>query len=95
MDNNKRYEKAVDAINELKAVANRIFSTEDGKKFATVLFRTCRLFKDDDYRLSADIIRYYKAQQDLINRYITNLVDKDVLINIFNYEDKNDRKNNR
>lgn len=73
---------------KISGVANRLFSSEDGKFFANQMFKACRLFGNDKILMNAEQLRYYSAQQDFVNSFITKLVDKDVLLEILNYEQK-------
>lgn len=69
-------------IEELKAVANRLFSTEDGKVLARAMIRGCRMLETDNRTLSDDELRTLKAYQDFVNTFITKLVDRKVFMGI-------------
>ena len=79
-------QKATEALKkqqeELKAVANRLFSTEDGKVLARAMIRTCRMLDADSSTLSDNELRSLKANQDFVNTFITKLVDRKVFMSI-------------
>lgn len=75
-------------VEKLRAIANRLFSSDDGKKYAQLMFKASRLFQSDRGQLSGDNLVYISAWQDFVNLFVTKLVDKKVLLDIFEYERK-------
>ena len=69
-------------LKEIKPVANRVFSTEDGKTLARQMIRACRMFSAEGRSLSADELQRLQAQKDFVNLFITGLVDRKVFIQI-------------
>lgn len=67
---------------ELKRVANRVFSTEDGKILARAMIRGCRMLEAESYKLSDNELRSQHAYQDFVNSFITNLIDRKVFMSI-------------
>lgn len=70
------------SMDELKIVANRLFSTEDGKKYAQQMIRACHLLEVEQKALSEADLRRLQAQKDFVNLFVTRLVDREVFINI-------------
>lgn len=73
---------ALKTMEELKKVANRLFSTEDGLYYARQMIRSCRLLDTEPQTLSNEQLRALQAQKDFVNLFITKLVDRKVFINI-------------
>lgn len=67
---------------KLKDVANRIFSTEDGKKYAVAMFKACHLLESETKQLTNEQLQRLQAQKDFVNLFVTKLINKDVFINI-------------
>lgn len=67
---------------EQRAVANRLFSTEDGKAYARRMIRACQMLEAANKALSPDELQRLRAQQDFVNRFITKSVDRNVFIEI-------------
>lgn len=79
----KEYEEALKKQQEeLKHVANRLFSTEDGKVLARAMIRSCRMLDADSRTLEDNELRRLKANQDFVNTFITKLVDRKVFMSI-------------
>jgi len=79
------YDNARKFLDEMKSVANRIFSSEDGKKYARQMLVACHYGAIDNGRFDDNALRYVVAQQDFVNRFLVNLVDRDVLLDILDY----------
>lgn len=73
-------------IEELKLRANRLFSSEDGRFVARRMFKVSRLFENDRGTLTDKQLAYISAWQDFVNLFITNLVSKNVLLDILDTE---------
>lgn len=69
-------------VKKMQTVADRVFSSEDGKILARQMMKSCHLLEDNVGVFDDKVLRYVVAQQDLVNRFITNLVSKDVLLDI-------------
>lgn len=69
-------------LKEIKPVANRVFSTEDGKVLARQMMRACRILSVEGRSLPADELQRLQAQKDFVNLFITSLVDRKVFVNI-------------
>lgn len=67
---------------EQRAVANRLFSTEDGKAYARRMIRACQMLEAGSKALAPDELQRLRAQQDFVNRFITKSVDRNVFIEI-------------
>lgn len=67
---------------KLKDVANRIFSTEDGKKYAVAMFKACRMLESETTQLSNEQLQRLQAQKDFVNLFVTKLINKNVFIDI-------------
>ena len=67
---------------KLKDVANRIFSTEDGKKYAVAMFKACHLLEPETKVLSSEQAQVLQAKKDFVNLFVTKLINKDTFINI-------------
>ena len=67
---------------EQRAVANRLFSTEDGKAYARRMIRACQMLEVGNKALAPDELQRLRAQQDFVNRFITKSVDRNVFIEI-------------
>lgn len=77
--NNEQMKKFLD---EAKAVANRLFSSEDGKKYARQMLKACHYNAISRVKLNDRELLYTVAQQDFVNAFLINLVDRDVLLDI-------------
>lgn len=69
-------------FDELKAVANRLFSTEDGKIYARQMIRACRMLESEGQPLSPEVLQRLQAQKDFVNLFLTKLVDRKVFMSI-------------
>lgn len=67
---------------KLKDVANRIFSTEDGKKYAIAMFKACHLLEAETKQLSNEQLQNLQAKKDFVNLFVTKLINKETFINI-------------
>lgn len=67
---------------EQRAVANRLFSTEDGKAYARRMIRACQMLEAGNKALTPDELQRLRAEQDFVNRFITKSVDRNVFIEI-------------
>lgn len=67
---------------KLKDVANRIFSTEDGKKYAVAMFKACHLLEAETKQLSNEQLQNLQAKKDFVNLFVTKLINKETFINI-------------
>ena len=67
---------------ELRGVANRLLSTEDGKTYARQMIRACHLLEVEQKALSEVELQRLQAQKDFVNLFVTRLVDREVFINI-------------
>ena len=75
-DNAKKF------LDEARAIANRLFSSEDGRKFARQMLKACHYNAINRDKLSDRELLYVIAQQDFVNTFLINLVDRDVLLDI-------------
>lgn len=66
----------------MRRVANRLFSTEDGKELARQMIRACHLLEAEPRVLPAEELRNLQAQKDFVNMFVTRLVDRKVFIGI-------------
>lgn len=83
IDQRKKEElAATEFFKEIKPVANRLFSTEDGKALARQMIRACRMFSAEGRSLSAEDLQRLQAQKDFVNLFITSLVDRKVFLQI-------------
>lgn len=69
-------------FDELKGVANRLFSTEDGKIYARQMIRACRMLESEGQPLSPEALQRLQAQKDFVNLFLTKLVDRKVFMGI-------------
>lgn len=69
-------------FDELKGVANRLFSTEDGKKYARQMLKACRMFEVEAKALPPEVLQRIQANKDFVNLFLTKLVDRKVFISI-------------
>lgn len=69
-------------FDELKAVANRLFSTEDGKIYARQMIRACRMLEAEGQALAPEALQRLQAQKDFVNLFLTKLVDRKVFMSI-------------
>ena len=67
---------------EQRAIANRLFSTEDGKSYARRMIRACQMLEAGSKALAPDELQRLRAEQDFVNRFITKSVDRKVFIEI-------------
>lgn len=93
MNNNPSYEeyyaeqKAQEEANkklfdELRGVANRLFSTEDGKIYARQMLKACRMFEVEAKALPPEVLQRLQANKDFVNLFLTKLVDRKVFMSI-------------
>lgn len=69
-------------FDELKGVANRLFSTEDGKVYARQMIRACRMLEVEAQALTPEALQRLQAQKDFVNLFLTKLVDRKVFMGI-------------
>ena len=69
-------------FDELKGVANRLFSTEDGKKYARQMLKACRMFEVEAKALPPEVLQRIQANKDFVNLFLTKLVDRKVFMSI-------------
>ena len=69
-------------FDELKGVANRLFSTEDGKAYARQMIRACRMLEVEAQALTPEALQRLQAQKDFVNLFLTKLVDRKVFMGI-------------
>lgn len=69
-------------LDEGRAIANRLFSSEDGRKYARQMLKACHYNAMSRVKLSDRELLYTIAQQDFVNAFLINLVDRDVLLDI-------------
>lgn len=67
---------------ELKPVANRLFSTEDGRVYARQMIRAARILDVEAKALTSDDLQRLQAIKDFVNLFLTKLVDRKVFISI-------------
>lgn len=72
----------IEEYSKLKDVANRIFSTEDGKKYAVAMFKACHLLEAETKQLTNEQLQSLQAKKDFVNLFVTKLINKEVFINI-------------
>ena len=78
----KQQKALLEEFAKLKDVANRIFSTEDGKKYAAAMFKACHLLEAETKQLTNEQLQSLQAKKDFVNLFVTKLINKDVFINI-------------
>lgn len=69
-----------DLTKEMKVVANRIFTSPDGRRYARQMLKACDYFGNK--RRSADELQYITAQRDFVTTFLINLVKKETLLDI-------------
>lgn len=74
--------KAQEEYAKLKVAANRLFSTDDGKRLARTMIRHCHLLEAEQKTLPSEDLQRLQAQKDFVNIFVTSLVDRTVFINI-------------
>ena len=74
--------KILEKLDELKPVANRLFSTEDGRIYARAMIRACRLLEVERGILSAEQLQQLQAQKDFVNLFLTSLINREVFMDI-------------
>ena len=72
----------IEEYSKLKDVANRIFSTEDGKKYAVAMFKACHLLEAETKQLTNEQLQNLQAKKDFVNLFVTKLINKETFINI-------------
>lgn len=83
LDSKKEFEEKQKVVaEELKVIANRFFSTEDGRKYANQLLTAVRYFDVLPSNLTNDDLRYMQAQRDFVNVFLISLIKKETLIDI-------------
>ena len=75
-------EKANKSYSELKAAANRLYSTDEGKRLARAMIRHCHLLEAEPKALPQEDLQRLQAMKDFVNMFVTGLVDRSVFINI-------------
>lgn len=78
----QRKEELKEFNDRMRRVANRLFSTDDGKEYARQMIRACRLLEAEPRVLPAEELRNLQAQKDFVNMFVTRLVDRKVFIGI-------------
>lgn len=79
----ERQKKELKEFNDrMRSIANRLFSTDDGKEYARQMIRACRLLEVEPRVLPAEELRNLQAQKDFVNMFVTRLVDRKVFIGI-------------
>lgn len=78
----QRKEELKEFNDRMRRVANRLFSTEDGKELARQMIRVCHLLEAEPRVLPAEELRNLQAQKDFVNMFVTRLVDRKVFIGI-------------
>ena len=83
LDSKKEFEEKQKVVaEELKVIANRFFSTEDGRKYANQLLTAVRYFDVLPSNLTDNDLRYVQAQRDFVNVFLISLIKKETLIDI-------------
>lgn len=91
IDSKKELEEKQKAVaEELKVIANRFFSTEEGRKYANQMLTAVRYFDVLPSNLSDNDLRYVQAQRDFVNVFLIGLIKKETLIDIM--KDRNNGK---
>ena len=82
--NNKKtiLDKQKTLAEELRVIANKFFSSEDGKKYANQMLTAVKYFDVLPSQMSDNDLRYLQAQRDFVNIFLTGLVDKKILLTI-------------
>lgn len=73
--------KQQENLEQLKAVANRLFSSPDGIILARQMFKACKMFEVQG-EVSIERLQYLAAWRDFVNLFVTNLVERPVLLDI-------------
>jgi hypothetical protein len=82
-DNKERTKQEQEALaKEMRVYANRLFSSEDGRKFANQMLTAVRYFDCLPPNMSDSDLRYIQAQRDFVNVFLIGLVDKKILLDI-------------
>lgn len=68
-------------LEQLKTVANRLFSSPDGILYARQMIKACRMFEVEG-EVSAERLQYLAAWRDFVNLFLTNLIERPVLLDI-------------
>lgn len=75
--------KQKEQVEQLKACANRIFSTEDGKFFARAILQTSGIFRPPDFSnpkaLDGQNLAFYKGMEAIYILFFREILDKDIL----------------
>lgn len=74
--------KLIEKMEELKPVANRLFSTEDGRIYARAMIKACRLLEVERGTLDDKQLQQLQANKDFVNLFLTRLINRDVFIDI-------------
>lgn len=91
LDSKKEFEEKQKVVaEELKVIANRFFSTEDGRKYANQLLTAVHYFDVLPSNLTDNDLRYVQAQRDFVNVFLISLIKKETLIDII--KDRNNGK---
>lgn len=91
LDSKKEFEEKQKVVaEELKVIANRFFSTEDGRKYANQLLTAVHYFDVLPSNLADNDLRYVQAQRDFVNVFLIGLIKKETLIDII--KDRNNGK---
>lgn len=67
---------------ELRVCANRLFSTDDGKKIANQMITAVKYFDCLPSQLSNEDLRYIQAQRDFVSVFLIGLIEKKTLLSI-------------
>lgn len=76
--------KRAEQVKMLKACANRLFSTDDGKFFARAIYQTSGIFEAPDFAhnpqaLEGQQLAFQKGMETLYILFFRKILDKDVL----------------
>ena len=80
----KQAEERAEQVKILKACANRLFSTDDGKFFARAIYQTSGIFEAPDFAhnpqaLDGQQLAFQKGMETLYILFFRKILDKDVL----------------
>ena len=82
-DNKEKFlEEQKKLAEEMRACANRFFSSEDGQKYANQMLTAVKYFDCLPCDLSDSSLRYIQAQRDFVNVFLIGLIDKKILLDI-------------
>ncbi len=67
---------------EMRVYANRLFTSDDGRKFANQMLTAVKYFDCLPAGLSDSDLRYIQAQRDFVSVFLIGLVEKKTLLDI-------------